>query len=157
MEHAYRTRYTRGGDDIRLVVIASGFVLGKGMISIVSADNWSWREAWTMQRLSCSNLMALYQTRPFHVSSYLPHALFDSSALHIINMRSLGFSVSSYFHISPYGGHVLGQQQSPPACQNPRIDIQQRCASSWPTNSSSTTGMQRQAMRSVPARGRLLP
>ncbi|KAK2460316.1 hypothetical protein APHAL10511_007705 [Amanita phalloides] len=36
VEYLYRTRYTQGGDDIRLVVIASGFVLGEGVVGIVS-------------------------------------------------------------------------------------------------------------------------
>lgn len=38
IEYVYRTRYAKkeGGGDIRLVVIASGFVLGEGVVSIVS-------------------------------------------------------------------------------------------------------------------------
>lgn len=36
MEYVYRTRYAKDGGDIRLVVIASGFVLGEGVVSIVS-------------------------------------------------------------------------------------------------------------------------
>lgn len=36
LEYVYRTRYARGGNDIRLVVVASGFVLGEGVIGIVS-------------------------------------------------------------------------------------------------------------------------
>ncbi|KAF8239795.1 oligopeptide transporter [Tricholoma matsutake] len=36
MEYVYRTRYARNGRDIRLIVIASGFVLGEGIVSIVS-------------------------------------------------------------------------------------------------------------------------
>ena len=36
MEYVYRTRYAKGGNDIRLVVIASGFVLGEGVLGIVS-------------------------------------------------------------------------------------------------------------------------
>ncbi len=36
MEYIYRTRYAKDGGDIRLVVIASGFVLGEGVVSIVS-------------------------------------------------------------------------------------------------------------------------
>lgn len=36
MEHVYRTRYAKDGSDIRLIVIASGFVLGEGVVSIVS-------------------------------------------------------------------------------------------------------------------------
>lgn len=35
MEYVYRTRYAKDGRDIQLVVIASGFVLGEGVISIV--------------------------------------------------------------------------------------------------------------------------
>lgn len=34
-EYVYRTRYAKDGRDIRLIVIASGFVLGEGVISIV--------------------------------------------------------------------------------------------------------------------------
>lgn len=38
VEYVYRTRYAKkdGGGDIRLVVIASGFVLGEGVVSIIS-------------------------------------------------------------------------------------------------------------------------
>jgi uncharacterized oligopeptide transporter (OPT) family protein len=37
IEYIYRTRYARkDGGDIRLVVVASGFVLGEGVVSIVS-------------------------------------------------------------------------------------------------------------------------
>lgn len=36
LEHVYRTRFTRGKSDIRLIVIASGFVLGEGVTSILS-------------------------------------------------------------------------------------------------------------------------
>jgi uncharacterized oligopeptide transporter (OPT) family protein len=36
MEYVYRTRYARDGRDIRLIVIASGFVLGEGVVSIAS-------------------------------------------------------------------------------------------------------------------------
>ncbi|KAF9468042.1 oligopeptide transporter [Collybia nuda] len=36
MEYTYRTRYAKDKNDIRLIVIASGFVLGEGVISIVS-------------------------------------------------------------------------------------------------------------------------
>ncbi|PFH53036.1 hypothetical protein AMATHDRAFT_55989 [Amanita thiersii Skay4041] len=36
LEYVYRTRYKKDGNDIRLVVVASGFVLGEGVVSIVS-------------------------------------------------------------------------------------------------------------------------
>ncbi|KAF8627075.1 hypothetical protein AX17_006414 [Amanita inopinata Kibby_2008] len=36
IEYIYRTRHAKDGNDIRLVVIASGFVLGEGMMGIVS-------------------------------------------------------------------------------------------------------------------------
>jgi uncharacterized oligopeptide transporter (OPT) family protein len=40
VEYVYRTRYAKQdggrGNDIRLVVIASGFVLGEGVVSIIS-------------------------------------------------------------------------------------------------------------------------
>ena len=36
IEYMYRTRYAKGKGDIRLIVIASGFVLGEGVMSIVS-------------------------------------------------------------------------------------------------------------------------
>ncbi|KAF8806996.1 OPT superfamily oligopeptide transporter [Phlegmacium glaucopus] len=36
MEYVYRTRYARDRGDIRLIVIASGFVLGEGVMSIMS-------------------------------------------------------------------------------------------------------------------------
>ncbi|KAJ6619816.1 OPT oligopeptide transporter protein-domain-containing protein [Mycena sp. CBHHK59/15] len=36
VEHLYRTRYARGKSDIRLIVIASGFVLGEGVVSVVA-------------------------------------------------------------------------------------------------------------------------
>jgi uncharacterized oligopeptide transporter (OPT) family protein len=36
MEYVYRTRYARNERDIRLIVIASGFVLGEGVVSILS-------------------------------------------------------------------------------------------------------------------------
>lgn len=36
LEHLYRTRIARNKSDIRLIVIASGFVLGEGVVSIVS-------------------------------------------------------------------------------------------------------------------------
>ncbi|KAJ7707644.1 OPT oligopeptide transporter protein-domain-containing protein [Mycena rosella] len=36
VEHVYRTRYTKNKSDIRLIVIASGFVLGEGVVSVVS-------------------------------------------------------------------------------------------------------------------------
>ncbi|CAA7267111.1 unnamed protein product [Cyclocybe aegerita] len=35
-EYVYRTRFAKSGGDIRLIVIASGFVLGEGVVSIVS-------------------------------------------------------------------------------------------------------------------------
>jgi uncharacterized oligopeptide transporter (OPT) family protein len=34
-EYVYRTRLARGKRDIRLVVIASGFVLGEGVVSVL--------------------------------------------------------------------------------------------------------------------------
>ena len=36
VEYLYRTRYARDRSDIRLIVIASGFVLGEGVMGIVS-------------------------------------------------------------------------------------------------------------------------
>ncbi|KAK0193877.1 OPT oligopeptide transporter protein-domain-containing protein [Armillaria mellea] len=36
IDHVYRTRYAKDKSDIRLIVIASGFVLGEGVTSIVS-------------------------------------------------------------------------------------------------------------------------
>lgn len=36
MEYVYRTRFAKDGGDIRLIVIASGFVLGEGVVSIIS-------------------------------------------------------------------------------------------------------------------------
>jgi uncharacterized oligopeptide transporter (OPT) family protein len=37
IEHVYHTRVSRdGGADIRIIVVASGFVLGEGVISVVS-------------------------------------------------------------------------------------------------------------------------
>ncbi|KAL0954440.1 hypothetical protein HGRIS_003419 [Hohenbuehelia grisea] len=36
MDYVYRTRYARDGNDISLIVVASGFVLGEGVISVVS-------------------------------------------------------------------------------------------------------------------------
>ncbi|KIK63019.1 hypothetical protein GYMLUDRAFT_41321 [Collybiopsis luxurians FD-317 M1] len=36
LEHVFRTRYARSKGDIRLIVIASGFVLGEGVTSVVS-------------------------------------------------------------------------------------------------------------------------
>lgn len=36
LEYVYRTRYARDDNDIRLIVIASGFVLGEGVVSVVS-------------------------------------------------------------------------------------------------------------------------
>ncbi|TFK40407.1 oligopeptide transporter [Crucibulum laeve] len=36
MEYVYRTRYAKDGSDIRLIVVASGFVLGEGVVSILS-------------------------------------------------------------------------------------------------------------------------
>lgn len=37
IEHVYRTRVSKGNKgDIRIIVIASGFVLGEGVISVVS-------------------------------------------------------------------------------------------------------------------------
>ncbi|KAJ7158695.1 OPT oligopeptide transporter protein-domain-containing protein [Mycena filopes] len=36
IEHVYRTRYAKNKSDIRLIIVASGFVLGEGVVSIVS-------------------------------------------------------------------------------------------------------------------------
>ncbi|ESK94674.1 oligopeptide transporter [Moniliophthora roreri MCA 2997] len=36
LEYVFRTRYARDGSDIRLIVVASGLVLGEGVISVVS-------------------------------------------------------------------------------------------------------------------------
>jgi len=36
MEYVYHTHFVNDGGDIRLIVIASGFVLGEGVVSIVS-------------------------------------------------------------------------------------------------------------------------
>lgn len=36
VEYVYRTRYAKNKSDIRLIVIASGFVLGEGVVSVVS-------------------------------------------------------------------------------------------------------------------------
>ncbi|KAJ7170743.1 OPT oligopeptide transporter protein-domain-containing protein [Mycena crocata] len=36
IEHVYRTRYAKNKSDIRLIVIASGFVLGEGVVSVIS-------------------------------------------------------------------------------------------------------------------------
>ncbi|KAJ3757415.1 OPT oligopeptide transporter protein-domain-containing protein [Lentinula raphanica] len=36
LEHVFRTRYARSGGDIRLIVVASGFVLGEGVTSVIS-------------------------------------------------------------------------------------------------------------------------
>ncbi|KAK7050932.1 OPT superfamily [Paramarasmius palmivorus] len=36
LEYVFRTRYARDGSDIRLIVVASGFVLGEGVTSVVS-------------------------------------------------------------------------------------------------------------------------
>ncbi|KAJ6513194.1 OPT oligopeptide transporter protein-domain-containing protein [Mycena sanguinolenta] len=36
VEHVYRTRYAKNKNDIRLIIIASGFVLGEGVMSVVS-------------------------------------------------------------------------------------------------------------------------
>ncbi|KAJ3808682.1 OPT oligopeptide transporter protein-domain-containing protein [Lentinula aff. lateritia] len=36
LEYIFRTRYARNGGDIRLIVIASGFVLGEGVTSVIS-------------------------------------------------------------------------------------------------------------------------
>jgi uncharacterized oligopeptide transporter (OPT) family protein len=32
----YRHKYSKGSGDIRLIIVASGFVLGEGVISVVS-------------------------------------------------------------------------------------------------------------------------
>ncbi|KAJ7773335.1 OPT oligopeptide transporter protein-domain-containing protein [Mycena metata] len=36
VEYVYRTRYAKNKSDIRLIIIASGFVLGEGVVSVVS-------------------------------------------------------------------------------------------------------------------------
>lgn len=36
IEYIYRTRFAKDGSDIRLIVVASGFVLGEGVVSIVT-------------------------------------------------------------------------------------------------------------------------
>jgi uncharacterized oligopeptide transporter (OPT) family protein len=36
IEHVYKTRYARNEQDIRLIVVASGFVLGEGVTSVIS-------------------------------------------------------------------------------------------------------------------------
>ncbi|KAJ3988975.1 OPT oligopeptide transporter protein-domain-containing protein [Lentinula detonsa] len=36
LEHIFRARYAKNGGDIRLIVVASGFVLGEGVTSVVS-------------------------------------------------------------------------------------------------------------------------
>lgn len=36
IEYLYRSRYSRGNGDIRLIVVASGFVLGEGVTSVLS-------------------------------------------------------------------------------------------------------------------------
>lgn len=36
MEYVYRTRYAKERGDIKLIIIASGFVLGEGVVSIVT-------------------------------------------------------------------------------------------------------------------------
>jgi len=36
IEHVYRTRYAKNKSDIRIIVVASGFVLGEGVVSVVS-------------------------------------------------------------------------------------------------------------------------
>lgn len=36
LEYIFRTRYAKSGGDIRLIVIASGFVLGEGVTSVIS-------------------------------------------------------------------------------------------------------------------------
>lgn len=41
-EYVWRTRYTRDGRDIRLIIVASGFVLGEGVISVVSLMLRTW-------------------------------------------------------------------------------------------------------------------
>lgn len=42
VEHVYRRRFARGGRDIRLVVVASGFVLGEGVVSIATLVLRTW-------------------------------------------------------------------------------------------------------------------
>lgn len=42
MEYVYRTLYARSGSDIRLIIIASGFVLGEGVVTIVSLFLRTW-------------------------------------------------------------------------------------------------------------------
>lgn len=41
-EYVWRTRYASGGRDIRLVIVASGFVLGEGVVSVVSLVLRTW-------------------------------------------------------------------------------------------------------------------
>jgi uncharacterized oligopeptide transporter (OPT) family protein len=36
VEYVYRTRYAKNKGDIRLIIVASGFVLGEGVVSVVS-------------------------------------------------------------------------------------------------------------------------
>jgi uncharacterized oligopeptide transporter (OPT) family protein len=36
LEYVYHKRFAKNGSDIRLIVIASGFVLGEGVVSIVT-------------------------------------------------------------------------------------------------------------------------
>lgn len=36
LEYVYRTRFAKDKSDIRLIVVASGFVLGEGVVSILS-------------------------------------------------------------------------------------------------------------------------
>ncbi|KAJ7756510.1 OPT oligopeptide transporter protein-domain-containing protein [Mycena maculata] len=36
IDHVYRTRYAKNKSDIRLIVVASGFVLGEGVVSVIS-------------------------------------------------------------------------------------------------------------------------
>lgn len=42
IEYLYRTRYARDRSDIRLIVVASGFVLGEGVTSVISLLLRTW-------------------------------------------------------------------------------------------------------------------
>jgi uncharacterized oligopeptide transporter (OPT) family protein len=41
-EYVYRKRFARDGRDIRLIIVASGFVLGEGVISVVGLCLRTW-------------------------------------------------------------------------------------------------------------------
>ncbi len=36
LDHVYRTKFSKNPSDIRLIVVASGFVLGEGVTSVIS-------------------------------------------------------------------------------------------------------------------------